>query len=129
VTVLVYMLYAYVECLLSVHSERVARHVIETWYASCVVGESYPIKLCARRGYCRVANLSQKKRPYKNVVVVKAMYYSTRGRKLFKYMEGGSKHLCSFVTWPMLHDTQLHYLPLKGELPLFTYLTYKILTL
>ena len=34
--------------LLSVHPERVARHVIKTWYASCVVGESYPIHACVR---------------------------------------------------------------------------------
>jgi len=59
-------------------------------------------------------------------VVAKAMYYSTRGRKWFKYMEGGSKHPCSFVTWPISRDMQLYYPPLKGELPLFTHLSYKV---
>jgi hypothetical protein len=33
---------------LSVHPGRVARHVIITWYAGCVVGESYPIHACVR---------------------------------------------------------------------------------
>jgi hypothetical protein len=33
---------------MSVHLERVARHVFKTWYASCVVGESYLIQLCVR---------------------------------------------------------------------------------
>jgi hypothetical protein len=32
----------------SVYPGRVARHVIITWYASCVVGESYPIHACVR---------------------------------------------------------------------------------
>jgi hypothetical protein len=40
-------------------------------------------------------------------VVAKAMYYSTGGRKWFKYMEGGSKHPRSFVTWLMSRDLQL----------------------
>jgi hypothetical protein len=39
-------------CIVSVHPGRVARHVIKTWYASCVVGESYRIQfVCARKGY------------------------------------------------------------------------------
>ena len=33
---------------MSVHLERVARHVFKTWYAGCVVGESYPIHACVR---------------------------------------------------------------------------------
>jgi hypothetical protein len=32
----------------SVHPGRVARHVVITWYAGCVVGESYPIHACVR---------------------------------------------------------------------------------
>jgi hypothetical protein len=32
----------------SVYPGRVARHVIITWYAGCVVGESYPIHACVR---------------------------------------------------------------------------------
>jgi hypothetical protein len=35
-------------CIVSVHPGRVARHVIKTWYASCVVGESYRIHACVR---------------------------------------------------------------------------------
>jgi hypothetical protein len=62
-------------------------------------------------------------------IVAKAMYYFTGGRKWSEYMERGSKHPRSFVTWLMLCDSQLHYPPLKGELPSFTHLTKWILTL
>jgi hypothetical protein len=37
---------------MSVHPGRVAQHIIKTWYASCVIGESYPIKcMYMRKGY------------------------------------------------------------------------------